>query len=93
MSEELPGRSVMDLLHETLLLCKVPAEDIEEVMRKADRKTLERRIMLSDDDEGNGYHTMFYIFTDDRRFNASIIEDHLLHDRADWKPEDFIILG
>lgn len=26
----------------------------------------DKHIIISDDDEGNGYHTLFYLFTDDK---------------------------
>lgn len=52
----------------------------------------DRVVMLSDDDEGNGYHTLFYAFTSDKDMLRYIFEDHLLHDDG-YKPEDIIILG
>lgn len=46
-------------------------------------------ILLSDDDEGNGYHTMFYLFTDKKEDVAACLE--LEHDRHNV--DDVIILG
>ena len=46
-------------------------------------------ILLSDDDEGNGYHTMYYLFTDSKESVAACLE--LEHD--DHNADEVVILG
>ena len=50
----------------------------------------DRIVQISNDDEGNGYHTLFYTFakTED---NAEIISICELHD--DYKPDEVALLG
>lgn len=45
----------------------------------------ERHIQISMDDEGNGFHTLFYGFTDNGK------EDYDYHDDVDMK--DIVLLG
>lgn len=46
-------------------------------------------IMISDDDEGNGYHYCWYAFT---KPEEALIEDYVIDERI-AKKEDTIILG
>ena len=48
-----------------------------------------KTVLISQDDEGNGYHTLFYEFTTD----IATINDcaYLFHDRNN--PNDVILLG
>lgn len=39
-----------------------------------------KHIIISNDDEGNGYHTLFYAFTDDAENLQYILEEE--HDRT-----------
>lgn len=55
-------------------------------------------IVIADDNEGNGYHGMFYGFTDAmemeevlQNFGESL--EHLVCDSCYDKPEEIIILG
>lgn len=45
----------------------------------------ERHVQISMDDEGNGFHTLFYGFTEDNK------EDYPYHDDVDM--EDIVLLG
>lgn len=50
-------------------------------------------IMLSDDDEGNGYHYCWYSFTNiEDALDTYIQDDYLINERI-AKKEDTIILG
>ncbi|MBQ6935106.1 MAG: hypothetical protein IJN49_01030 [Clostridia bacterium] len=46
-----------------------------------------RMIVISDDNEGNGFHGMFYAFTDADEF----IDD--IHDSQSENPKKLIVLG
>lgn len=46
-------------------------------------------VLLSDDDEGNGYHTLYYLFTDSKESVEACLE--LEHDRHNV--DDVVILG
>ena len=48
-------------------------------------------VLLSGDDEGNSYHTLFYTFLDDQNVINDIASWGLFHDDVD--PNKVIILG
>ena len=50
-----------------------------------------RIIQITTDDEGNGYHTLFFTFSPLSE-NAPAIEDGLLHDSG-FMPDQIILLG
>ena len=50
-----------------------------------------RIIQITTDDEGNGYHTLFFTFSPLSE-NAPAIEDGLLHDDG-FMPDQIILLG
>lgn len=50
-----------------------------------------RIIQITTDDEGNGYHTLFFTFSPVDQ-NADAIEDGLLHDSG-YMPDEIILLG
>lgn len=47
-----------------------------------------KKIVISDDNEGNGFHGMFFGITDD----VKGMED-LVYDSTTTNPKDFVILG
>ena len=49
----------------------------------------DKHILISDDDEGNGYHTLFYAFTDDPEMIQMALE--LEHDSH--SADEVVILG
>jgi len=51
----------------------------------------EKHILISDDDEGNGYHTLFYPFITDKKTIKECSEYGLFHDNNN--PDDVVILG
>lgn len=51
----------------------------------------DKEILISNDDEGNGYHTLFYGFTDDKKEIESIAEFCCFHDDNDL--DNIVILG
>ena len=51
----------------------------------------EKQILISDDDEGNGYHTLFYGFTSNQDEIKGLYELGIFHDDND--PNNVIILG
>lgn len=50
-----------------------------------------RIVQITNDDEGNGYHTLFFTFSPVSD-NATAIEDGLLHDDG-YMPDEIILLG
>jgi len=48
-------------------------------------------VMLCDDDEGNGYHSCWYLPNYDPKNNKSLIQEGMMHDS--FKPEEFVTLG
>lgn len=48
-------------------------------------------ILLSSDDEGNEFHTMYYGFTDDKKELQSLAKYGMFHDHND--PDEVVILG
>ena len=46
-------------------------------------------VLISSDDEGNGFHTLFYEFTDDKESLEALSE--LFHDGNN--PDEVVILG
>jgi hypothetical protein len=58
----------------------------------------DKRICISDDNEGNGYHGMFYGFTDAVEMDTKMREyddniESLIYDSRYKKAEDIIIFG
>ena len=54
----------------------------------------EKMIMLSDDDEGNGYHGLYYAFTPTEKvFDDSPYSPSLPHGVKKEELKDYIILG
>lgn len=47
--------------------------------------------MITSDDEGNGYHGLFYQFTDDVNEIKECYDADLFHDNVN--PEEFVLLG
>lgn len=41
---------------------------------QVDKGNGDKRIAISNDDEGNGFHMLFYLFTDDAEFVESALE-------------------
>lgn len=50
-----------------------------------------KQIIISNDDEGNGYHSLFYGFTDDLNTIKQIKDFDGFHDGNN--PNDIVILG
>lgn len=48
-------------------------------------------ILISDDDEGNGYHTLYYMIEDNRETIKQCDEYGLFHD--EHNPDDVVLLG
>lgn len=57
----------------------------------------DRKILLSNDDEGNGYHALYYDFTPAEEIfvdeDGEYDEDDLPYCMKDGALEDFIVLG
>lgn len=51
----------------------------------------DKHILISDDDEGNGYHTLLYVFQSDSKFIKGVKDYGMFHD--DNNPDEVIILG
>ena len=51
----------------------------------------DKTVLISDDDEGNGYHTLFYEFTTDPDTLQQLSDYGMFHDRNN--PVDIVILG
>ena len=49
----------------------------------------DKHILISDDDEGNGFHTLFYLFQD----NKEEIEMFLAYEHDNHTPDEVVILG
>lgn len=49
----------------------------------------DKHIVISDDDEGNGFHTLFFLFTSDER-DVNALADYF-HDNNN--PNNVVILG
>lgn len=50
-----------------------------------------KHIVISDDDEGNGYHTLFFEFTTDKKTIKECAEYGLFHDGNN--PDNIVMLG
>ena len=59
----------------------------EEIMKGNGNKY----VLVSSDDEGNSYHTLFFLFVDDQELITKCAEYGLFHDNND--PNDVILLG
>lgn len=64
--------------------------DLEKACKEQMKKgNGDKIILLSDDDEGNSFHTLFYLFTDSKEsINALIKYQH-----DNFKADDVVILG
>ena len=51
----------------------------------------DKAIIIADDNEGNGYHGMFYGITSDPETIRDAVED--LYDSAETDPDKIVILG
>ena len=51
----------------------------------------DRVVLLSDDDEGNGFHTLYYNFTIDKENIKVYADEGLFHDDND--PNTVVLLG
>lgn len=60
---------------------------IQEQIRKGNG---DKHILISTDDEGNGYHTLFYAFLDDKNEIRNCLDYE--HDRT-HTPDNCVILG
>ncbi len=52
----------------------------------------DKKILISDDDEGNGYHSLFFPFTDKPK-DVKMLLDSTYHEYYGDKPEELVILG
>lgn len=48
-------------------------------------------IIVGDDNEGNGYHELGFLFTDDKEFIEEVIDE--IYDTSENDPKKIIILG
>ncbi len=60
-------------------------------MRLIDDGKGDKKILISDDDEGNGFHSLYCGFTDDTEEIKTIKESCYFAD--DNNPEDVVLLG
>ena len=51
----------------------------------------QKQILISDDDEGNGFHSLFYGFTSDKEALQMYADEKMFHD--DNKVDDIVVLG
>lgn len=51
----------------------------------------DKTVLISDDDEGNGFHTLFYTFTTDKDIIKEFYHMGMFHDDND--PSSVVILG
>lgn len=51
----------------------------------------DKHVLISDDDEGNGFHTLFYGFQGDSKFMKELKDYGMFHDNN--IPSEVIILG
>lgn len=51
----------------------------------------DKHIQITTDDEGNGYHTLFYQFNDDKEEIVQCIAGGLMHDAVN--PDEIVLLG
>lgn len=77
MTNDYPALTVQALYE----LCKME-------IKKGNR---EKKICISSDDEGNGFHGLFYGFNSDAEFLEYVNKEGLLYDNVDIK--NIIILG
>lgn len=64
--------------------------DLEKACKEQIKKgNGDKIILLSDDDEGNGFHTLFYLFTDSKESINTLIK----YQHDNFKADDVIILG
>ena len=66
-------------------------ELLERCRKQVEKGNGNKIILLSDDDEGNGFHTLFYGFEDDPETIAKYQKMDLFHD--DNGADEVVILG
>lgn len=64
-------------------------EIIAEAMKARAKFGGNKYVLLSDDEEGNGFHECYYSFTDAKEF----ADGGLFSMPVDLKPEDCVVLG
>ena len=52
----------------------------------------DKKILISDDDEGNGFHSLFFPFTDNTE-DVKMLLDSTFHEYYGDTPEELVILG
>jgi|GEM_PF-2404927 len=50
-------------------------------------------VMITSDDEGNEYHTLYYQFTTDVDEIQGVIDAGIVHDDDYYEAEDIVLLG
>lgn len=50
-----------------------------------------KAVLLSNDDEGNGFHTLYYLFTDNKKSIKQYADAYMFHDDND--PNKVVLLG
>lgn len=50
-----------------------------------------KTILVADDNEGNGFHELGFLFTDDKDFIEDIIDE--VYDTSETNPDKIVILG
>ena len=50
-----------------------------------------KTILVADDNEGNGFHELVFLFTDDKEFIEDIIDE--VYDTSETNPDKIVILG
>lgn len=53
----------------------------------------DKYIVISDDNDGNGFHGLFYGFTDDEQSIDDILKGSILHETTCEEVEKIILLG
>ena len=63
----------------------------EELMAQVKKGNGDKHILISDDDEGNGYHTLFFTICDSIKEITDCARAGMFHDHND--PKDVVLLG
>ncbi len=75
-------------------MSQITVKELYEYLRdviRVDTKNANKKIVLSDDNEGNGYHGMFYLGVVEPKEVAEFIDD--VYDSAETNPDNLVILG
>lgn len=64
---------------------------LEACKKQVEKGNGNKVILVGDDNEGNGYHGLGFLFTDDKEFIEEIIDD--VYDTSETDPKKLIILG